>query len=100
MTPRQRILLLTAISVAALIVVVAFGGVAYLQSQAERNAPSAVAVTPVTSFAGARIDVRQGADEVHVTVVAEVKGPGGLFDFLPGLDVRAEAVAAREGGGP
>ena len=50
--------------------------------------------------AGARIDVRQEADEVHVTVVAEVRGPGGLFDFLPGLDVRAEAVAAREGGGP
>lgn len=50
--------------------------------------------------AGARIDVRQEADEVHVTVVAEVNGPGGLFDFLPGLDVRAEAVAAREGGGP
>ena len=72
MTSRQRILLLTAISVVALIVVVAFGGVAYLQSQAERNAPSPVAVTPVTSFAGARIEFRNTASGADFGKVASV----------------------------
>jgi hypothetical protein len=29
-------------------------------------------------------------------VVADVRGPGGLFAFLPALPVSAEAVAAEE----
>ena len=65
----------------------------------EESAPDASARGARVAPVGARIDVRQDTDEVHVTVVAEVKGPAGIFDFLPGLDVRAEAVAAREGGG-
>ena len=44
---------------------------------------------------GARITIREG-DEVVVTVTAQVKGPGGLFGFLPGFPVRDEAVAAPE----
>jgi hypothetical protein len=44
-----------------------------------------------------RISVHEGSGEVRVRVVAEVKGPGGLFDFLPGVEVDAEAVAAKEG---
>jgi hypothetical protein len=43
-----------------------------------------------------RITVHEGADEIRVHVVTEVRGPGGLFDFLPGLEVDAEAVAAKE----
>lgn len=49
---------------------------------------------------GTRFSVSQDGDEVRVDVVAEVDGPGGLFARFPGLDVRAEAVAAREGGDP
>jgi hypothetical protein len=43
-----------------------------------------------------RITVHEGSGEVRVRVVAEVRGPGGLFDFLPGVEVDAEAVAAKE----
>jgi len=46
--------------------------------------------------AGARISVDQGADTVEVTVEAPVRGPGGLFGFLPTYQVRASAVAAQE----
>ena len=45
---------------------------------------------------GARITVHEDADTVVVRVRSEVRGPGGLFGFLPGVDVHAEAVAARE----
>ncbi|QWZ10663.1 pilus assembly protein [Nocardioides panacis] len=45
---------------------------------------------------GSRITVREDGDTVVVRVRTEVHGPGGLFGFLPGVDVRAEAVAARE----
>ena len=45
---------------------------------------------------GARITVHEDADTVVVRVRSEVRGPGGLFGFLPGVDVQAEAVAARE----
>jgi hypothetical protein len=44
----------------------------------------------------ARITVHEGQGEVRVRVVAEVRGPGGLFDFMPGVEVDAEAVAATE----
>ena len=45
---------------------------------------------------GARISVRAGATEVVATARARVDGPGGLFRFLGGVTVRAEAVAAAE----
>ena len=45
---------------------------------------------------GSRITVREDGDTVVVHVRARVRGPGGLFGFLPGVDVHAEAVAARE----
>ncbi len=43
-----------------------------------------------------RISVQHQRDTVVVTVDTEVRGPGGLFAFLPGVRVRAEAVAAKE----
>jgi hypothetical protein len=45
---------------------------------------------------GSRIVVGATGDTVVVRVRAEVRGPGGLFDFLPGVRVGAEAVAAKE----
>jgi len=45
---------------------------------------------------GSRITLRSGAGQVTATAVGQVSGPGGLFDFLPGVTVRAEAVAAQE----
>lgn len=44
----------------------------------------------------ARISVAHDDRTVTVRVVAEVEGPGGLFAFLPGVLVEADAVAARE----
>lgn len=44
----------------------------------------------------AEFSVTQGADEVEVTVVAEVRGPGGIFGFLPLPRARATATAALE----
>jgi hypothetical protein len=35
---------------------------------------------------------------VVAVVVGRVSGPGGLFGFLPGVTVRADAVAALEPG--
>jgi hypothetical protein len=45
---------------------------------------------------GARIAVEETDDTVTVRVVSDVRGPGGLFRFLPGVEVDAEAVAAQE----
>jgi len=45
---------------------------------------------------GSHIRVRTGDGRVVVGVVAEVRGPGGLFRFTPGVTVDAEAVAALE----
>lgn len=47
---------------------------------------------------GARISVRDEGDTVEVVVDAPVRGPGGLFAFLPAYHVRASAVAAQEPG--
>lgn len=44
----------------------------------------------------AAITVHQEEGAVRVHVVAEVRGPGGLFAFLPGVEVDADAVAAKE----
>jgi len=48
--------------------------------------------------AGSHIAVRSTADRVTATAVGQVSGPGGLLAFLPGVTVRAEAVAAQEPG--
>lgn len=45
---------------------------------------------------GARISVHRGGGQVRVHVVAEVRGPGGLFAFLPGVEVDADAFTASE----
>lgn len=45
---------------------------------------------------GVRFTISRGGEAVRVTAVAQVEGPGGLFGFLPGVDVRSEAVAAAE----
>jgi hypothetical protein len=47
---------------------------------------------------GARITVRDAGDTLEVTVDAPVRGPGGLFAFVPAYHVRASAVAAQEPG--
>jgi len=46
--------------------------------------------------AGARFDVQVGGSTVTARVEADVAGPAGLFRFVPGVTVDAEAVAARE----
>ena len=45
---------------------------------------------------GARFEVSRSDGSVIVHVVAEVRGPGGLLSFLPGVPVSSEAVAAEE----
>lgn len=45
---------------------------------------------------GATIEVVVEGGRVSVTASAEVAGPGGLFDFLPGVTVRSRAVAVLE----
>ena len=47
---------------------------------------------------GARIEVRDEGGTIEVVVDAPVRGPGGLFAFVPAYHVRASAVAAREPG--
>ena len=58
---------------------------------------SAVALGERVAPRGARIAVRREADTSGVEVAAPVRGPGGLFAFVPSLAVDAEAVAAAEG---
>ncbi|HEY0902738.1 MAG TPA: TadE family type IV pilus minor pilin [Marmoricola sp.] len=48
--------------------------------------------------AGSRISVRDEGDTVLVIVDAPVRGPGGIFGFLPVHHARATAVAAEEPG--
>jgi Flp pilus assembly protein TadG len=45
---------------------------------------------------GASVTVSRSGDHVEVVVEAEVSGPGGVLEVLPGVTVRAEAVAAGE----
>ncbi len=46
--------------------------------------------------AGASVTVVRGDGRVRAVASGEVRGPGGLFGWLPGVTVRAEAVAADE----
>jgi hypothetical protein len=63
-----------------------------------RDEPRAEAVALGRGVApdGASFEVGTADDTVRVRVVAEVSGPGGVFAFLPAVDVDSEAVAARE----
>lgn len=65
---------------------------------AARDDPDAAAVALGRQVApeGATIGLERGDGVVRVRVEAEVKGPGGLLEFLPGVVVDAEAVAASE----
>lgn len=47
---------------------------------------------------GAQITVSDEGETIAVTVEAPVRGPGGIFDFLPTYHARATAVAAKEPG--
>lgn len=46
---------------------------------------------------GGMVTLSRSAGQVRAVASGEVRGPGGLFDFLPGVTVRAEAVATDEG---
>ena len=45
---------------------------------------------------GSRVTVAVTGDRVRASAAGQVAGPGGLFDFLPGVTVHADAVAALE----
>jgi hypothetical protein len=67
---------------------------------AARGDPAAEAVARGLRVAppGGRVTLRRGADRVTARAAGEVAGPGGLFGFLPGVTVRADAVAVLEPG--
>jgi hypothetical protein len=47
---------------------------------------------------GSRIVVRDEGETIEVSVDSAVRGPGGIFAFLPTYHVTARAVAAQEPG--
>ena len=57
---------------------------------------ASVALGTRVATSGARFSVRDDGDTVAVTVDAPVRGPGGIFAFLPTYHARATAVAAQE----
>lgn len=59
---------------------------------------SAVALGRRVAPQGATVTVRDEGDSVVARVRATVRGPRGLLHLVPGVDVDAEAVAAREPG--
>ena len=44
----------------------------------------------------ASLSIATAGDRITVVATASVRGPGGVFAFLPGCAVRSEAVAVRE----
>lgn len=64
-----------------------------------RDEPTEVALALGRRVAptGAKITVIGDGDAVEVRVESPVKGPGGLFDFLPRITLTARAVARVEG---
>ncbi len=62
------------------------------------DAPSSVALGARVATPGSRIVVRRDGETIEVTVDSPVRGPGGIFGFLPTYRVTARAVAAREPG--
>jgi hypothetical protein len=65
---------------------------------AARDEPAATAVRLGRQVApqGSQIGLRRSDGTVRVHVVAEVAGPGGIFRFVPAVEVEARAVAASE----
>lgn len=63
-----------------------------------RDEPPGRAVALGTRVApeGARITVEDQGSSVQVLVTTQVRGPGGVFDFLPPVQVDARAVVAKE----
>jgi hypothetical protein len=57
---------------------------------------AAVALGQRVAPDGAEVSVSGSGDEVHVEVQAWADGPGGLFAFLPGVRLHAEAVTTSE----
>ena len=57
---------------------------------------SAVALGARIAPAGARIVVAEAGERVIVKASGQVAGPGGLFEFLPSIQLRAESVALVE----
>jgi len=57
---------------------------------------AAVAVGERVAPDGVRVAVLSGEGRVVARAAGHVPGPGGLFSFLPGADVSAEAVAVAE----
>lgn len=45
---------------------------------------------------GSRVTISRSGDEIRVTVLGEVAGPGGALGFLPGADISAEATTVSE----
>jgi len=56
----------------------------------------AVALGRRVAPAGADVSVSVTGDRVRATAAAPVRGPGGLFGFLPTVTVRSEAEATPE----
>ncbi|MEJ7833105.1 MAG: TadE family protein [Nocardioides sp.] len=56
----------------------------------------AVAAGERVAPAGSQVSVSRGDGWVIATATGRVRGPGGLFSFLPGVRVEAEAVAVDE----
>jgi len=65
---------------------------------AARGESSAEAVARGLDVAppGSRVTVSTNGDRVTAAAEGSVSGPGGLFGFLPGVTLHAEAVAATE----
>jgi hypothetical protein len=63
----------------------------------DESASAAVDLGRRVAPQGSRFSVDEAEGTVRVHVVAEVRGPGGLFAFLPPVEVDAEAVSAKEG---
>jgi Flp pilus assembly protein TadG len=69
------------------------------RAAARGDDPSAsIALGRRVATAGAEITVRDDGSTIEVQVDAPVRGPGGLFGFLPVYHARARAVAATEPG--
>jgi Flp pilus assembly protein TadG len=62
------------------------------------DADTSVALGQRVATTGASITVHDEGETVEVTVDAPVRGPGGIFAFLPSYHARVHAVAAQEPG--
>jgi hypothetical protein len=64
----------------------------------DEDVSTAVALGRRVAPEGSRITVREQGETLVVEVVAVVRGPGGLFRFLPQVTVASRAVAGKEPG--